>query len=369
MATRDKKSQPEREDTDESLRLERERSDDEYSNRQTTIEEEADAAVQKSRGRADEVLRATRENADARMAHGQESAQMRQSVSRERAREDAALLGERATADDELQDERAERQRALAALLHTEREETNIRLLIERTSADDGLAARDQFLGMVSHDARALLGGIALQSAVLKRDAAEDEAGRSALKAAEKIQRFTARLTRLIEDLLDVVSIEAGMLRVDPTVQDAVALARESIEAFQPLASAQNLSLDLDLRGATLMAKLDPERVLQVLANLLTNAIKFTPAGGRISLRVEPVDQDVRFSVTDTGSGIPSHQLEEVFQRFWQAHSADRRGVGLGLSISKGIVEALGGRIWAESRPGKGSTFWFTLPGALASPP
>ncbi|WIG92888.1 HAMP domain-containing sensor histidine kinase [Myxococcus sp. SDU36] len=368
MAAKDKKSQPERDDTDKSLRFERERSDDEYSNRQASIEEEADAAVQKARGRADEVLRESRQNADARMAHGQASAQARQSISRERAHEDVALLGERATADGELRDERAERQRALAALLQTEREATNSRLLIERASADDGLAARDRFMAMVSHDSRALLGGIALQASMLKRDAAETEAGGKALQAAVKIQRFTARLTRLIDDLLDLVSIEAGVLRVDPTLQDATATVRESLEAFQPLASVQNLSLDMEIRGDSLMAKLDHERILQVLANLLTNAIKFTPAGGGISLRLEPVGQDVRFSVVDTGSGIPRHQLEEVFQRFWQARSEDRRGLGLGLSISKGIVEAHGGRIWAESQPGKGSTFSFTLPGAFASP-
>jgi signal transduction histidine kinase len=101
-----------------------------------------------------------------------------------------------------------------------------------------------------------------------------------------------------------------------------------------------------------------------VLANLLANAIKFTPAGGTVLLRVEPVGQDVRFSVVDTGSGIPGHQLEAVFERFWQARSEDRRGLGLGLYISRGIVEAHGGRIWAESQPGEGSTFSFTLPGA-----
>lgn len=368
MATRDKKSRPERDDTDESLRVEREKSDDEYSNRQAVIETEADTAVETVRARADEVLRATRENADARMARSWTPISARQSVSRERAHEDAALLGERETADEELRDERVERQRALAVLLHTEREETNARLLIERARADDGLAARDHFMAMVSHDSRTLLGGIALQATVLKRDAAEDEAGGKTVHAVERIQRFTARLTRLIEDLLDVVSMEAGILRVDPTMQDATVLVRESLEAFQPLASAQDLSLEGEIRGDRLMVKLDHERILQVLANLLTNAIKFTPAGGTISLRLEPAGQGVRFAVKDTGSGVSSQQLEAVFQRFWQARREDRRGLGLGLAISKGIIDAHGGRIWVESQPGKGSTFSFTLPGAAPSP-
>lgn len=367
MATRNKKPQPERASTDESLRLEREKSDSEYATAQTAIEGAADAAIQESRGSTDEFLRATRQNADVRLSRSTAPDQSLESVSRERVYEDAALQAERATADAELRDERAERQRALSALLHLERAETDMRLLLERTRADEGLATRDEFMGMVSHDLRTLLGGIALQAALLKRDAAEDEAGRRTVQAAEKIQRFTARMNRLIGDLVDVASIEEGRIRVAAELQDATALVRESVEAFQPLISSQGLSLDVEIRGNMLMAKFDHERILQVLSNLLSNAIKFTPAGGRIALQVEPVGPDVRFSVADTGSGIPSHQLDAVFERFWQARSEDRRGLGLGLFISKGIVEAHGGRLWAESQLGKGSTFSFTLPGAPAS--
>ena len=366
MATKDQKPHPERTHTDEGLRFEREKSDREYAKAQTAIEERADAAIGKARGRADEVLRSARDNADAKLAR-HEAPAARETVSQEREAEDSALEGERATADAEMRGERAERQRALNALLRMERAETDTRLLTERARADEGLATRDEFMGMVSHDLRTLLGGIALQAALLKRGSAEDEAGRRAVQAADKIQRYTARMNRLIGDLVDVASIEQGRIRVAPALQDATALVRESIEAFQPLASAQGLALDVEVRGNTLMAKFDHERILQVLANLLANAIKFTPAGGRISLRVEPVDPDVRFSVTDTGSGIQSHQLEAVFERFWQARGEDRRGLGLGLYISRGIVEAHGGRIWAESQPGQGSTFSFTLPGATAS--
>jgi signal transduction histidine kinase len=366
MAIKNKKPQPERTRTNEGLRLEREKSDREYASAQTTIEDAADAAIHESRGSTDEFLRATRQKANARLSRSETTAQALESISRERVHEDAALQAERVTADAGLRDERAERRRALSALLHMERAETDMLLLLERTRAEQGLATRDEFMGMVSHDLRTLLGGIALQAALLKREAAADEVGRRTVHAAEKIQRFTARMNRLIGDLVDVASIEEGHLRVSPELHDATALVRESIEAFQPLASAQGLSLDMEVRGNTLMAKFDHERILQVLANLLSNAIKFTPAGGRVALRVEPVGPDVRFSVADTGSGIPSHQLEAVFERFWQARSEDRRGLGLGLFISKGIVEAHGGRLWVESQPGKGSTFSFTLPGAPA---
>jgi signal transduction histidine kinase len=367
MATKDKNPPPERSHTDESLRQERQKSDREYANKDTAIEEGADASIHRARGRADESLRAAREHAEVKLEQAEAPAEARESVSRERAREDATLQGERATADAELRDEREERKRALATLLHLERAETDLRLLTERARADEGIATRDEFLGMVSHDLRTLLGGIALQAALLKRGSAEHEEGRKSVQAAEKIQRFTARMNRLIGDLVDVASIEDGRIRVAPELKDATALVQESFEVFLPEASAHGILLSVEMRGDTLMAKFDHERILQVLANLLSNAIKFTPAGGSISLLVEPVGQDVRFSVTDTGPGVPSHQLEAVFERFWQARREDRRGLGLGLYISRGIIEAHGGRIWAESQPGKGSTFSFTLPGASAS--
>ncbi len=364
MAPREKKPQPERSHTDESLRSERQRSDLEYAKTQSAIEEESDAAIQSARAKADQVSQDFRDNVDVKLAHGDAPAKAMERIHREREQEDAALQEERATLDAELRAEREEGKRALSALLHLEREETDTRLLFERARSDEGLATRDEFMGIVSHDLRTLLAAIALQATLHKRDAADDEAGRKTVQGLGKIQRFTARMNRLIGDLVDVASLEAGKLLVTPEVRDASAVVRESVEAFQPLASAQGLSLDVELRGEPLMATFDHERVLQVLANLLSNALKFTPAGGRISIRVVPSGQELHFSVTDTGSGIPSQQLNAVFERFWQARSGDRRGLGLGLYISKSIVEAHGGRIWVESQPGAGSTFTFTLPAA-----
>jgi signal transduction histidine kinase len=363
----DKKPQPERDDTDKSLRLEREKSDSELAKTQTAIEAGSDAAIQTTRDQADQTSQEARDKVDVKLARRSTPPEARQIVYQERAHVDAALEEERADSDEKLQAEREEGRRALDALLSMERAETDTRLGVERASSDKGLETRDEFLGMVSHDLRSLLAGVALQAALLKRNAAEDEAGQKTVRAAEKIERFTARMNRLIGDLVDVASIEAGKILVAPSLQDANALVRESGEAFQPLASAQGLSLEVATHGSALMAKFDHERVLQVLANLLSNAIKFTKTGGRISIRVEPVGQEVQFSVTDTGSGIPSQHLAVVFERFWQARGEDRRGLGLGLYISKCIVEAHGGRIWAESQLGQGSTFSFTLPGAAAS--
>jgi signal transduction histidine kinase len=221
---------------------------------------------------------------------------------------------------------------------------------------------------MVSHDLRTLLGGIALSAALQLRHARDDEGGGHTVKAAQKIQRYTARMNRLIGDLIDVTSIEAGQLSVDLEQRDAKALFRETVEAFQPTASAKGITLDVELTNGAVLANFDHDRILQVLANLVSNAIKFTGDGGRISVRIVPAGSEVLFSVSDTGSGIPSDQLEAIFERFWQVMAHDRRGLGLGLFITRCIVEAHGGRVWAESDLGKGSRFFFTLPAADCQP-
>jgi signal transduction histidine kinase len=366
MAPKDKKPRPEQDRTDQSLHEERERADNEFSKKRDSIEDAADAVVQDARAQADTSLKAARAQTDERLEESEASSQERQSVARERVQEDAAHRKERAISDEKLREEREASKRALASLLALEREKTDQHLLLERARSDESLAARDDFLGMVSHDLRTLLGGIAMRAAMLMRNASEDEVGQRTHKDAESIQRFTARMNRLIGDLLDVASIEAGRLTVEPRPEDAIRLVRETVEAFLPAASAKGIALDSDVARNSLLARFDHERILQVLANLLSNALKFTPEGGRVSIRVEPLGEEVRFSVADTGTGIATDELERVFERFWQVLGGDKRGLGLGLYISRCIVEAHGGRIWAESRPGAGSTFFFTLPGARA---
>jgi signal transduction histidine kinase len=367
MEPNDKKPRPEQDRTDQSLREEREKTDDAFTKKQDSIEEDADAVVQRSRATADTSLKVARAKTDERLAQSEAPQQERQSVASERVQEDATLRQERATSDEKLGEERAARKHALASLLRLEREQTDQHLLIERARSEEVLSARDDFLGMVSHDLRTLLGGIAMRAAMLLRNASEDEVGRRTRKDAESIQRFTARMNRLIGDLVDVASIEAGRLSVDPRPEDAIRLVRETVEAFHPGASAKGISLDAEVARDSLLARFDHERILQVLANLLSNAIKFTPEGGRISIRVEPEGEEVRFSVSDTGSGITKDMQERIFERFWQVLESDKRGLGLGLYISKCIIEAHGGRIWTESQMEAGSTFFFTLPGARTS--
>ena len=183
-------------------------------------------------------------------------------------------------------------------------------------------------------------------------------------REARRIQRYTARMTRLVGDLLDVISIEHGRLAVLPERHDAKELLRETLDAFQPIAAAKQIDITTDVRAGSLLARYDHDRILQVLANLVGNAIKFTGEGGQVALFVEPSHDEVRFSVKDNGVGIASEKLDVIFERFWQVAEKERSGLGLGLYISKCIVEAHGGRIWAESQPAAGSTFHFTLPAA-----
>lgn len=353
----------ERTQTDESLAQERSKTDAELSKRGAGYEEVADSVVDAARRRANEVLAVARARADEKLQRTGANAAARNTVDQERDREDVLLADERSTADQSLAAEREARRKALTALLALEREYTDQHLGRERELADIAIGSRDEFLAMASHDLRNMLGGIALAARSLM-EVPCDETSRAAIaRDAHRVQRYVARMARLVGDLVDVVSIEAGRLALVPQRHDAVELIRETLEVFQPLAAAKRIWIGTDVRAGSLLGRYDHERILQVLANLVGNALKFTPDGGRIHVVVEPIDKQIRFAVTDTGPGIPPDQLEVVFDRFWQvAEKISRAGLGLGLYISKCIVEAHGGRVWAESCLGQGSTFYFTLP-------
>jgi signal transduction histidine kinase len=183
-----------------------------------------------------------------------------------------------------------------------------------------------------------------------------------ARKQAAMVHRAGERMNHLIQDLLDVKRMENGRLSVVPRPSPCVVLLTEAVEMLRALATASALELTLDAPNDLPRVHADPQRIQQVLSNLIGNAIKFTPRGGRITVRGERLANDVRVAVTDTGPGIPAEQLPHIFGQFWQASRTDRRGIGLGLAIAKGIVEAHNGRIWVESAVGAGSSFYFTLP-------
>jgi signal transduction histidine kinase len=226
--------------------------------------------------------------------------------------------------------------------------------------------ARDDTLAAISHDLRNGLNTVLTAAGLLLRSLPPDDAGRRDRRHVEAIRRSAERMNRLIGDLLDVASIEAGRLFVEPRSEPVRPMLQEALAACRDQAREKSLTVEQSNGSVEIDVVCDRERVLQVLGNLIGNAIKFTPDGGSVRVNAEQLDAEVLFSVRDSGIGVSPKQLPHVFDRFWQATPKARLGSGLGLTIAKGVVEALGGRIWVESRPGEGTTFFFTLP--LASP-
>jgi signal transduction histidine kinase len=353
-----------RQQTDRSLRAERKRADRALADRQQAVHDEADSVVAAAREHADAVLGAAREKADERLgADADWGVATRTTLEDERVAEDAVLRDERDAADESLRVEREETRATLRALIPLEREKTDRHLLTERAIWDDAVVNRDDFLGIVSHDLRGLLSGIVNAAAVLSLQASVKEDGQDMVVQAERIQRYAARMNRLICDLVDVASIEAGKLSMVPTTSDAAALLTEAAETFAATAASKRIVLDVEIDERPLEWVLDHARVLQVVTNLISNAVKFTPAGGRIVVRGERLGSGVRMSVSDTGPGISQHLVETVFDRFWQGDATQRWSLGLGLYISRCIVEAHHGKVWVESAVGSGTTVHLTLPG------
>jgi signal transduction histidine kinase len=227
----------------------------------------------------------------------------------------------------------------------------------ERDSHSAALANRDRSLAIFSHDLRNLLNALTLNSTIALKSNG-DPTG----KGAANVRVILGRMNRMVSDLLDLARLNAGRLRVAPQSLDAAEVAREAVDVFRPLAEEKHLSLHLADTGGPFEARLDHDRVFQVLSNLLSNAIKFSPPKGEIFVSLEAVDGCVQVAVRDFGRGIEEHELERIFECYRQLDDSDMTGLGLGLFISKSIIEAHGGRIWAVSRPGQGSTFFFTLP-------
>ena len=229
--------------------------------------------------------------------------------------------------------------------------------------AQRAIQARDDVLGVVAHDLRNPLGSILMQATLFRRAEAGPE--RRARRPGDVIERAAKRMNRLIQDLLDVTSMDAGHLSIDCAAVPVGQLLRDLIESQQPAAVSRSLTLRMDVATQaqdSLEAWGDRERLFQVLENLVGNAHKFTHEGGLITVAARSEGALVLFSVTDTGAGIAADDLPHLFDRFWQVRKTARRGAGLGLAIVKGLVESHGGRVWVESAPGVGTTFQFTIP-------
>ena len=221
---------------------------------------------------------------------------------------------------------------------------------------------KNQLLSIVSHELRTPLAAIKGFTTTLLRDDVrwDDATQRDFLKI---IEEETDRLGELIDNLLDMSQIEAGALRVEKEPLQLRTIIREAKDRAARRTEAHWFVMDLPAELPRVWA--DPRRVRQVLNNLLENAIKYSPSGGQITITCEVEGDHVVVGVADQGKGIPPEYLVKIFERFFQVDAASTRktgGSGLGLSIAKGIIEAQGGKIWAESQPGQGTVFRFTLP-------
>lgn len=228
--------------------------------------------------------------------------------------------------------------------------------------ARKALAARDELMGIVAHDLRNPLGAITMKAALMRQNTDSDRTRQQ----AESIENVAMRMEYLIKTMLDVTTVEAGRFTVNVERCALAELLRETAEMFGSLAASKQVRFEQIAKEPGLALLAERERVLQVLSNLIGNALKFTPPGGHVTLSVERQGVVAQFGVLDTGPGITAENLPRVFDRFWTA-TPGKKGTGLGLFIAKGIVEAHGGRIWVESEVGHGTRFFFTLPIAKAA--
>ena len=247
---------------------------------------------------------------------------------------------------------------------------------VARTEAEAAVAGREALLAVVSHDLRNPLGAIVASAQLLARQSQHidaEEVRTQVHRRSDAILRAAQRMERLIRDLLDLATLQAGHLLIDCARHSVDAILEEILEVLTPMASVQGIALTSAApRGLALTC--DRGRLLQIINNLVGNAVKFTPAGGRVHLQVRAAGDEVAFAVADTGIGMAQDARGHVFEQYWQAQGQGEgaragRGVGLGLSIVQGLVRAHGGRIWVESEEGQGTTFHFALPRAPALPP
>jgi signal transduction histidine kinase len=257
--------------------------------------------------------------------------------------------------------ERKQQERELARAYREERE--------AHLLAEEAARAREEILSVVSHDLRNPLGTIMMGASTLLNVDVGDRTQR-VRTTSERIHRQAVRMARLIEDLVDFAGMQSGRLSLHRELHHPDRILATAAEILGPLAQERGIVFESELVPGVSTLSCDAERVVQVLSNLVTNAIKVTRKGGAIAIGALMIADETVFYVRDSGPGIPADELPYLFERHWRGKQSTHRGVGLGLSIARGIVDAHEGRIWAESREGRGTTIYFALqPRKTMSPP
>lgn len=240
-------------------------------------------------------------------------------------------------------------------------------LALQVSREREAVRARDELVAVVSHDLRSPMTAIVMQCGMMQRIMTGDNglASKRINSAIDTMQRATTRMSNLLEDLLDTSKIEAGRYSIAPRELEVSQIFEEADSLLLPTAVSKFIDLTFSAEpGLKIMA--DPERLFQVLSNLIGNAIKFTPKEGQVRVQATAEKAYVRFTIVDTGTGIDPEQLPHVFERYWRIREGNSSGSGLGLYISMGIIKAHGGELHAQSELGKGSEFSFTVPTAMS---
>lgn len=385
MAAPDEKPGQRRENTDQSLRDERTKTDKHLEHRHQEVEGETTAALEEGRRVADEQRARERATHDRQVWEGRQgtTTEDETQVKAEREQSDTAMVKERALQDVTLQRERRDKQLVVEALLSRERHRTDTNLKDEREGVDDvcrlalhdlaeeqgryarlreELSDRDLGLGIICHDLKNQSGAISIGAQLLRKQLSKDAWDRAnVMRQVTAIEENAAFLGRMIDSLLDMERFTHGKVALHLKRTDLCEFLQNAAKLFTSVATNRSCSLLTKLGVGPLWVTVDQDRLLQALSNLVGNAIKFTPAGGTITLTAEQDETRATVSVTDTGPGIAEQDVPKLFKKFSQLHKPEG-GLGLGLYIAKSIVESHGGTMWVDSILGHGSSFRFTLP-------
>jgi signal transduction histidine kinase len=244
----------------------------------------------------------------------------------------------------------------------TDRKELEIELHNKNQILIQSAQARDEMAGVISHEIRNPLHALNITSELMKRMILQKSASvDKILPLIEKLGPIIQSMSKIVSDLLDVTGLEAKALRIEPVKCDLHKIVLAVTDLYEALAKEKQLNLMGQVLPECQFIFCDPDRIRQVLSNLVGNAIKFTGINGSVSILTKNSDNKVEVSVSDTGKGISKDNLEHVFDRFWQAKDSRKLGSGLGLAIAKNLVETHGEKIWVKSELGVGTTFYFTI--------
>ena len=363
----------ERKLTDDSLVTERGNTDQSVGDLRKRAERDTDEKVRREREEADD--------ARAQSHVGQGAVDDR--WNEQKKVDDDAVAIERLLMDKALRKERRQRETSLSESFSQKREETDEHLLRERQQTDSeadlhsklltneqslhsftkaALTTRDEFLAIVSHDLRSPIATIIDFAGLLLDRSSSAQFDEESKTWLEVISRNAKTCLRLVKDILDIDRFAEGKLELNLVSCDLENVIKEQVESLLHIAAERGILLRAIPSNISTVGKFDRDRIAQVLSNLLGNALKFTPIGGSVTLRAQQTEEEVEVSVSDTGPGISTEQQGRIFDRFAQITNKERTGLGLGLYISKMLIEAHQGRLWVVSALGSGSRFSFTLP-------